>query len=131
MKLPLTVGLLFLSITCFAQRQNVYFLRTDGTSVSTKDSADFIRIISEPDSGNIYFKVAEYYKSRKPKLIGESSTVEPLTFENSMINYFPDGKKQNISNYKGGKITGSSYSYYPNGKLKSVEIYPDSLTSRP
>jgi hypothetical protein len=47
----------FLSFICIllcldsvAQRQNVYFLKNSGAEVKVRDSADFIRIVSEPDS---------------------------------------------------------------------------------
>jgi hypothetical protein len=35
------------TVSVFAQKQNVYFLKNDGKEVGTRDSADFIRIISE------------------------------------------------------------------------------------
>jgi len=40
----------FFVLNGFAQKQNVYFLKNDGRYVDKKDSADFIRIVREPDS---------------------------------------------------------------------------------
>jgi antitoxin component YwqK of YwqJK toxin-antitoxin module len=126
MKHTFTLVLVFAVNTCFAQKQNVYFFKNNGTEVTVRDSADYIRILREPDSGAVNYKITEYYKDGKPKLVGESSTVEPLTFENQQVAYYPNGKRQSIENFKGGKLT-EAYSYYPTGRLQAVREYPDSL----
>jgi hypothetical protein len=47
---------------CSAQvKMNVYFLKNDGRYVSTRDSADYIRAVTEPDSGSTLYNVAEFY----------------------------------------------------------------------
>lgn len=65
----------FVSPQSFAQKQNIYFLKNDGREVKLKDSADFIRIIQEPDSGSTNFKVLEFYPDNSRKFIGEASLV--------------------------------------------------------
>ena len=126
MKLLPTISLLFLSTVCFAQRQNVYYLKDNGRYVQSKDSADYIRVVREPDTGTVNFIVLEYYKNGKAKLKGESSTIEPLTFEGSAISYFPNGKRSAIEQFNHG-IKKVSYTYYPNGKAQAVREYPDAL----
>ncbi|MDB5114837.1 MAG: hypothetical protein JWQ79_329 [Mucilaginibacter sp.] len=128
MKLALTILFVSLAVTGFSQRQNVYFFKNNGSQVTERDSADYIRIVHEPDSGAVNYKVLEYYKNGKPKLSGESSTVEPLTLEGQLISFYPTGRRAAIENFKNGH-TISSYTYYPNGKMQAVREYPDSLAT--
>lgn len=40
-----------------SKNQNVYFLKNNGKEVSVKDSADYVRVIQEPDSGEVNFNL--------------------------------------------------------------------------
>lgn len=116
----------FLALNGFAQKQNVYFLKNDGQEVKLKDSADFIRIVREPDSGTVLYNVLEYYLNGNTKLIGKSSAVEPVKLEGTVISYYPNKKKKCVANYQKGKLSGFVYDYFPNGKLyRSVEYQPE------
>jgi TonB family protein len=128
MKLSLFIPLFLITSTCFAQKQNVYFLKYDGAAVTTRDSADFIRIVREPDTGTVNFKVLEYYKNGKIKLGGESSTIEPLTFEGWTISYFPDGKRSATDQFNHG-VRKVSCTYYSTGKLRAIREYPEALAN--
>lgn len=109
---------LFFITQSFAQKkQNVYFLKNSGMIVSNIDSADFIRVVSEPDSGSTLYNVAEYYKNNKIKLSGKSSRVDPPWFEGACVSYYPSGKKKDLVNYKGGIREGDNYEFFKNGKL--------------
>ena len=119
---------LFLVLQSFAQKkQNVYFLKNDGREVKLKDSADFIRIVQEPDSGSVLYNVLEYYKNGKPKLVGKSSTVDPIKLEGMMLSYYSNTKRKRVANYNKGKISGVVYDYYPNGKLYRSMDYQSSV----
>jgi antitoxin component YwqK of YwqJK toxin-antitoxin module len=132
MKKFLSGMFLLIGSTCFAQKQNVYFFKNNGIEVTVRDSADYIRVVREPDSGMVNYKVTEVYKNGKPKLVGESSTVEPLTREGTEISYDPTGKKHAITEFKNGKaISQHQYTYYPNGKLQAVLDYPDLSNQNP
>jgi TonB family protein len=127
MKLKL-LGLLLCSLVynhqSFGQRrENVYYFKNPGTKVDKVEDADFVRVVSEPDSGSTLFNVAEYYKNEKPKLVGKSSQVDPLVYEGMVISYYPSGKKQEIVNYQKGKRNGECYRYFPTGKVYLHTIY--------
>ncbi|MGZ3759104.1 MAG: TonB family protein [Mucilaginibacter sp.] len=119
MKLKLLLLFVFVGCFCdgFGQQQNVYFFRNPGIKVKTRDSADFIRIISEPDSGTTLYAIKEYYKNGNPMLIGKSSKKESLWLEGECTTYYPSGKKQQQASYKASSIEGDAYSYFPNGML--------------
>lgn len=125
MKLFSTLTFLLMTSLCFAQRQNVYFLKNNGTKVQVRDSADFIRIVREPDSGSVNFNVFEYYPDGAAKTIGKSSTIDPLTFEEQCVRYFKNGNKKTVSSYKKGALVNSEYAYFPNGKLYLTKEFPD------
>ncbi len=107
----------FFVLNSFAQKQNVYFLKNDGRYVDVKDSADFVSIVREPDSGSVLYNVLEYYLNGNPKLIGKSSGINPLKLEGITVSYYTNGIKKQIINYETGYPKGLAYDYYPNGKL--------------
>jgi TonB family protein len=119
--------LLPLLITGFAfaqKKQNVYFLKNNGREVAVKDSADFIRIIQEPDSGSTEFILMEFYKDNHKKRFGTVSKFEPaLVYEGTLTSYFPNGKLREVTIYKKGKPEGDGYFYYRNGQLKKTVRY--------
>jgi hypothetical protein len=53
MRLFLLCTLLLVCSCTFAQTKilSVSFMKNDGTYVEVKDSADYLRVVSEPDSG--------------------------------------------------------------------------------
>lgn len=116
-------ALLWLSTS--AQKQNVYYLKNNGQQVALKDSADFIRIIREPDSTSKHYVLIEYYMNGTQKRLGHTSTVEPLKLEEQVVDYFPSGKKKKVANYQNGRAKGSVYEYYPNGKIYRLVDYEE------
>jgi TonB family protein len=117
-------GILLTTISLAQKKQNVYFLKNNGAVVSLKDSADYIRIIQEPDSGSTYFNLLEYYPNGTKKRMGKLSSYDPnLILEESIVSYYPNGKKKDIAVYARGKLTGPHYYYYPNGQLKKSIIH--------
>ncbi|MEO8884675.1 MAG: TonB family protein [Mucilaginibacter sp.] len=125
------ISFLFLlaAITTFAQKQNIYFVKNDGSLVQTKDSADFVRVVAEPDSGTTLYNITEYYISGKRKLVGLSSSTYPVRFEGTVISFFENGKRRAINKYKYGELVGDQYDYFPNGKLYTVKKYTEELTA--
>ena len=104
---------------------NVYFLKNDGTHVTTPDSADYMRIVSEPDPGSALYNVTEYYLNKNKKLIGKSSAINPPRFEGQCLTFYKNGVRQSIINYENGLLAGDQYDFYPNGKAWDVKEYPD------
>jgi hypothetical protein len=78
----LTLALLLFSINAFSQkRQNIYYFK-DGMPTSNKETADYRRVVQEPDSGSNLFHVFEFYSDNTDKTVGLVSKYEPnLVFE--------------------------------------------------
>ena len=123
MRLLITFLLSASLINTFAQRQNVYYFKTNGRSVPNRDSADFTRVVREPDSGTVLYKVMEYYINGTPKLLGLSSTINPIKFDGINTTFDKNGKRQAVLNYKSGRLLGDQYYYYSNGLLREVRAY--------
>jgi TonB family protein len=122
----LITALLFISSLCFAQRQNVYFLKNNGEYVQNRDSADYIRVVREPDSSAItLYNVLEYYPNGREKLIGKSSAIDPPKFEGVCVGYYANGNKQFVYNYKAGRLVGDENDYYPNGTVYITKRYSE------
>lgn len=131
MKPLITFILLFAGITCLAQKQDVYFLKNDGSYVTHRDSADYIRIMKEPVSGLAYFGVTEYYLDGKVKTEGESSFPGYPRFENTRVSYYPNGKRSAVNTYKSGGLTGIQYEFFPNGKPYIVKTQTPGTPNQP
>jgi len=104
---------------------DIYFLKNSGESVMRKDSADFIRIISAPDTEvrNAYV-VRDFYISGKPKMTGRTLTPTiQLKKQGIFVEYFPNGRRKLIESYNNGELTGEASHYYPNGKLYYISSY--------
>jgi len=106
-----------------AQKQTVYFLKNSGSLVQSRDSADYIRIVSEPESETDLYDVKEYYKNGVLKLTGKSSMIYPRSLTGQCMSYFPSGKKKQYANYKLGHLDGDVYDYYPNGRVYLYKKY--------
>ena len=131
MRLALILSFLLVPIFCFAQAQNLYYLKENGQFgkyVQSRDSADYIRIVKEPDSGSMLYNVFEFYKNGKAKLIGKSPTIDPPRFEGQRISFYKSGIKESTSNYKKGALFGDQYQFYPNGKIYQAKKYLDSAS---
>jgi len=121
----LFIAFLFISCACSAQeKMNVYFLKNNGRYVTVKDSADYMRIVTEPDSGSTLYNIAEYYLDGKKKSIGKSSKIDPPSYEGQRIRFYKSGGKEMISFYKDGTSVDDEFGFYPNGKPYLVVKYP-------
>jgi len=127
MKQVLTALLSLTTFLCFAQtkKMNVYLLKNDGKYVELRDSADYIRTVTEPDSGSQLYNIVEYYLNGKKKLIGKSSKIDPPVFEGQCARFYKNGARQGLTSYRNGLKAGVEYEFYPNGKLYQEKEYPD------
>jgi TonB family protein len=118
----LILSLLFFQ-TAKAQKTTdtvLYYMKNSGVSVSTKDSADYLRSIISPQSNTDkgLFKVRDYYPNGKLKMVATSLNDKiPLSFDGTITNYFPNGKRQSTLEYINGNLSGIITTYYPNGEL--------------
>ncbi|MDB5131140.1 MAG: hypothetical protein JWR02_889 [Mucilaginibacter sp.] len=112
-----------------AQKNNkaVYYVMQSGALASSTANADFMLVISPPDSaaGSKLFVVREFYPNGKIRLIGTSltKTYESLKLQGVQITFFPTGHHMRVENFKNGKAYGNIVNYYPNGKLYSIKSY--------
>lgn len=104
------------------KKQDVYYYKNNGSIVSDKDSADFIRIIQEPDSGEVLFNLIEIYPDGKKKAMGKVSSVlfSMPTYEGQYISYYKNGKKESTLFYEKNKLTGPAYYFFENGALRQT-----------
>lgn len=106
-----------------AQRQYLYHFKKDGQFVKLRDSADYLRIVKEPEAGSELYAVNEQYLDGTPKSTGLSSKIDPPTYEGQYISYYRNGKKKMVANYEKGKLVDTAYHYYPNGNLYTITGY--------
>ncbi len=101
------------------KKSDIYYLKNSGQLVDQKDSADYIRVISPPDSTDLnLFVVRDFYLNGKPKLVGKSLIPNYFLKRQGMfIEYFSNGHRKQISNYENNEKKGDVINYYPNGKF--------------
>jgi TonB family protein len=109
----------------------IVYLKNSGQKVTSKDSADYYRVILPPDTSTDkdLYRVYDYYFNGKTKSVATSLTgTFDLVLDGACLNYFPNGKRKSTSEYKNGRLTGTVTNYYPNGKLYFTSKVED-LTS--
>jgi TonB family protein len=119
----LIFGLFYIQQSFAQGKEEVYFLKNSGVEVDKLEDADFMRIISPPDSGSTFYNVAEYYKDKTRRFVGKSSKPTAVVYEGQCQYYYPSGKKRDVATYKAGVKDGDSYEYYKNGKLYLHKTY--------
>lgn len=117
------VFFLLFELSAFAQIKKVTLLKFNGHEVSDLDSADYTRVISEPDSGSTLYNINESYRNNTKKLIGKTSKADAVVLEGMCLTFFTSGKKESVVNYQNGKKVGDEYTYFPNGKLCTHRQY--------
>lgn len=106
------------------KRQNVYFLKNNGINVATRDSADYIRIIQESDSGEVNYKLMEYYLNGKVKALGTVSKFDPfLILEGQYVTFDENGAKRSMSMHEKNMHVSKGYHFFHNGKVKKIQDY--------
>jgi len=124
---------LFVAVIANAQKkQNVYYLKENGKEVALKDSADFIRIVQEPDSGETNYVLQEFYANGQKKTIGKLSAFEPnLVYEGVVVGFNNKGKKIESVTYEKGQKKGMAFYFFDNGAVKKqVEYLGESLKDK-
>lgn len=110
------------------KKQNVYFLDKKGKIVANKDSAEYIRIIQEPDSGSVNYVLQEFYLDGTQKRFGTVSRFEPkLVLEGSVTGFYENGKRESIENFVNNNLIGNAYYFYKNGKIKEHGTYQEKV----
>ncbi|WP_183561273.1 hypothetical protein [Mucilaginibacter sp. SP1R1] len=86
-----------------------------------RDSADFMRMITTPDSSvdKTLYPVNDFYLNGKLKLRSLSivNMAAHTLFQGTCLEYYPNGLKKSISNFEKGNQEGDINKYYPNGKI--------------
>jgi TonB family protein len=111
------------SITLAQEKRNSTYFKMDGKQVQEKDSADYIRTISPPESRKTYFKLVEYYKNGTIKRIGTTSSKEEVRLEGEVATFYDNGKRASLKTYVGNRLVGPAYEYFKNEELKSYRYY--------
>lgn len=117
------IGLLLCHCSDFAQGgKNTYFLKNNGKRLNGPDSADYVMIISKPDSGSLC-DITEYYMDKTVKLKGKTIKPDDKQMQGECKTFYHTGQVREIANFKYGNKQGDSYVYYPNGKLYTHEQF--------
>lgn len=105
------------------KKQDITFYKKN-QKVSSKDSADFIRVVQEPDSGGQYLDFLEFYSNGSKKAQSRISwdRYPQISFEGQYLSYHRNGKKKSTFFYENNRITGSAYYFFEDGTLwKTIE----------
>ena len=129
MKTLFTLILSLCVVFSFAQqKQNKYYFDANDKLTAIKENVSYFRIIQEPGSDSPFFILQEFYKDSITKRLGFLSSFDPiLKFEETLVSYFPNGKKSSVENYNNNKLVNMAYYYYHNGRIKEQRDYLDYL----
>lgn len=122
---------LLINGVAIAQRQNLYFLKNNGQYVKLRDSADYLRIVKEPEGGSALYVVNEHFLDGTNKSMGYSSKIDPPVYEGQYISYYKNGKKRMMGSFNKGKLRDTVFNYYPNGNLYTITAYSYTADGKP
>ncbi|MFD2872714.1 TonB family protein [Mucilaginibacter ximonensis] len=106
------------------KHQKLYYRKFDGTYLVSKEGADYMQVIQEPDAGSKFYNVINVYPDSNRMFIGTASSIVPLRLEGPGMLYYHSGKKKELLTYKSGQPEGLAYDFYENGKLSAMLNYP-------
>nr|WP_081987701.1 energy transducer TonB [Pedobacter glucosidilyticus] len=124
MKNLIMLLLMLIAYSTYAQeKQYTYYFKKNGKQVQEKDSADYIRTISPPDSGETHYKLVEYYKDGTLKRTGRTSSTKLARLEGEVATFYDNGQKESLKTYAENMLIGPAYEYFRNGELKSYRYF--------
>jgi antitoxin component YwqK of YwqJK toxin-antitoxin module len=96
--------------------------------VETKDSADYIYVISPPEEPDTnLFIIRSFFPSGKIRSVAKSFTNSfNVKYQGSYLEYYENGHKKAIENYNKGHLEGDIYEFYPNGNPYTIKTYSKS-----
>ncbi|WP_310144207.1 TonB family protein [Pedobacter africanus] len=112
------------------KKQDITFYKK-GKKISSKDSADFIRIVQEPDSGNQYLDFFEFYSDGKKRAQAKISWAKypGISFEGQYISYYRNGNKERTVFYEKSRLNGPAFYFFENGTLRQTLEYVPSKSN--
>ncbi len=113
--------LIIFSFKAYGQKlYSTNYYKFNNQEVKSKDSADFIRYIFQPENGAITTKLIEIFKNDTLKKEGRINTMAlPLYgFEGEVKEYFKNGNLKAVNFYDKRSLSSSRSLYYNNGLLK-------------
>jgi TonB family protein len=117
-----------------------FYINQFGKFVIKKDSSGFVIKLILPKKGDnedlpilqqfyhngkIHFTV--FFSKMDTKSLNNGYYTYPV-FQGQYISFYPNGKKNTISNYEKGIAVGSEIKYFPNGKLYNVKTIKQDKT---
>jgi antitoxin component YwqK of YwqJK toxin-antitoxin module len=129
-KLLLSIFVVLSFFTVSGQKkQNVYYLKND-LRVVDQDSADFIRIIQEPDSGSTLYTLFEIYPDGTKKTQGTIAAFDPRIYhQGTLLTFNRNGTRKSVEEYDHNTLTGKGFYYFENGKLEELIDYAPNTPS--
>ncbi len=125
------VFVFFLLVAFQVRAQEIRYHKFSGREVRGTDSADFIRVISLPESAGAHLTVQEYYMNKQRKFVGMASSVDVVpVFEGQTAGFYDNGKRMSMVTYKNGQPAGTGYYYHPNGHIAKIVEFGDSGAAR-
>jgi TonB family protein len=127
MKLILRIFLFFIiSTKLFSQAPAVIDKITylDSSWIETNaENSKYTRVVENYYSDQKSYVFKDYYKSKKIRMIGNSSNRDILRQEGQFIYYYENGNKKSTTTYLNKKKQGKEFNWYENGNLKSELEY--------
>ncbi|WP_414000208.1 TonB family protein [Flavobacterium sp. W1B] len=118
-----TIALLLITSIAFSQTSKAIsakiFLDSLGSQTSEANHK-YYRIIRNYNLESDSYVINDYYKSGKIKMKGISTNRDNLKREGAFINYYENGNKKSISNYKNNTQYGIQYNYFDDGTIQGV-----------
>jgi TonB family protein len=116
---------LFGIAACFSQgsADTVIYYDKVWATVSSKDSAQYYRVIKDYHLSRSAYEVKDYFFSGEIQMTGQISDLVKETKTGQFTWYYKNGNKSKLATYSEGKQTGKLFEWYEDGKPSEEGYY--------
>lgn len=120
----ITLFFICLVTPSFGQKNDDAFFYIDSLGrMGEEANHKFVRVIKQYYVEKDDYQFLEYYRSGKIYAAGTSKDKDILRPNGSVVRYYENGRKKEITNYIDSHITGKQYRWYENGSIQSEKEF--------
>ncbi len=115
---------IFFSTSSFGQENDDAFFYIDSLGqVSEEANHKYIRLVKQYNVQKDDYQFIEYYKSGKIAAAGTTKDRDLMRKIGTVIHYYENGTKKEISNYVESHLSGKQFKWYENGSIESEKEF--------
>lgn len=115
---------IFFSSFSFGQKNDDAFFYIDSLGhIGKEANHQYIRVIKQYHIDKDEYQFLEYYRSGKIASAGNTKDRDLMRKNGTIVDYYENGTKKEISNYVESHLSGKQFKWYKNGSIESEKEF--------